>query len=106
MGSRDGWSTGLGTVDVMMNIVAFEILNSVRLEIRLSVVDRHGRADLAIAALAHDRAVEIGEAPPLASASVTCLGTRLTTLEAALIHALYMLDGQLAKNELGAEPKK
>jgi len=75
-------------------------------EVRLSVVDRDGRADLMIAALAHDRAVEIGEVPPLASASVTCSGTRLTKLEAALIHALYMLDGQLAKNELGAEPKK
>ena len=49
--------------------------------------------------VAHPRAGEIGEVPPLGSVSVTCSATRLRTMEAALIHALYMLDGQLAKGE-------
>jgi len=70
-----------------MNIVAFETMNQVRLELRMSVVDRRGRADIVIAALAHDRNHEIGEVPPLGSVSVSCLGSRLRSLDAALIHA-------------------
>jgi putative effector of murein hydrolase len=64
----------------------------------MTTADYHGRADLRIAALAHDLSKEIGEVPPLASASVTILGTRLKSLEGALIHALYVLDDQLAES--------
>jgi hypothetical protein len=84
-----------------MNMVAFEAMNNVRIEVRMSVGDHHGRSDLLIAALAHPRNVEIGEVPPLASVSLSCLGSHLKSLEAALIHALYLLDGQLAENALG-----
>ena len=100
MGLRDRWSSGIDLVDVAMNMVAFEVMNNVRMEVRLTVVNRKGEADILIAALAHDRSVPTGDLPPLASVNVSCLGTRLQSLEAALIHALYMLDGQLAKNEL------
>lgn len=102
MGRNDRWSSGIDLTDVAMNVVAFETMNRVKIEVRLSVEDRDGRADFRIAALAHDRKIPIGEAPPLASVSVSCLGTRLTSLEAALIHALYMLDGQLVSNEIGS----
>jgi hypothetical protein len=80
--------------------VAFEAINGVRLELRISTADYHGRADLAVAALAHSRKVEIGDQPPLGSVSVTISGTRLQSLEGALIHALYLLDAQLAEHEL------
>jgi len=87
------------------NLVAFEAMNNVRLEIRVSTADYHGRADLAVAVWAHDRNVPIGDQPSLASASVTCSGTRLKTLEGALIHALYILDAQLASVELEENDK-
>ena len=88
------------------NIVAFEAMNDVKLEIRVSTADAHGKADLEVAVLAHSRKTPIGVAPSLASASVTCSGTRLKSLEGVLIHALYLLDAQLASLEIrSAEPK-
>jgi hypothetical protein len=84
---------------VVGNLVAFEVINNVRLEIRMSTADDHGRVDLAITVAAHDREVPLGDQPSLGSVSVTCSGTRLRTMEAALIHALYLLDGQLAAGE-------
>lgn len=100
MGSNRDSLSGLGWKDVAGNLVAFEAINGVRLEIRLSTADYHGRADLAVTAIAHDRKGEIGDLPPLGSASVTILGTRLKSLEGALIHALYVLDAQFAENAL------
>ena len=100
MASSKDLSSGLGWKDVAGNLVAFEAINGCRLEIRLSTADYHGRADLAITALAHDRKAEIGDQSPLASASVTILGTRLKSLEGALIHALYVLDAEFAENAL------
>ena len=100
MGSRDRWSSGIDVPEVAMNIVAFEVMNNVRVELRLTTVDRNGLADIVIAALAHDRTMPIGEVAPLASVSVSCLGSRLRTMEAALIHALYQLDSTLDKNVL------
>jgi hypothetical protein len=83
-----------------MNIVAFEALNDVRIEVRMSVGDRNGEADVRLVALAHNRNLPVGEAPPLASASLSCSGSRLLTMDAALIHLMYMLDGQLAFDAL------
>jgi len=79
------------------NLIAFEAINAVRLEIRMSTADYHGRADLAVEVLAHDRKVEVGEQPSLASVRLTCSGSRLKSLEALLIHALYQLDFQLGE---------
>jgi len=106
LGQKDRWLSGIDLVDVGMNVVAFEAMNNVRIEIRMSVGDYHGRADLLVTALAHDRKVPIGEAPPLASVSVSCLATKLRSLEAALIHVLYLLDGQLAENALASRESK
>jgi hypothetical protein len=106
LGSNDRWLNGIGSLDVLMSMVAFERINNVRLEIRLSSTETRGKADLQIMCAAHAVGVEIGEAPSLASVSVTCLATNLKSLDAALIHALYLLDGKLASNELGGTVKK
>jgi len=100
LASNRDFSGGIGWKDVAGNLVAFEAINGCRLEIRISTTDYHGRADLQVAAIAHDRKAEIGDLPPLASANVTIMGTRLKSLEGALIHALYVLDSQLAEAEL------
>jgi hypothetical protein len=70
------------------------------MEVRLSVGDRHGRACVLLTGLAHRRDRDVGEVPPLASVSVNCLALNLRSLDAALIHVLYLLDGQLAENEI------
>lgn len=99
MASSRGSSNGADWKDVVGNLVAFEAINFVRLEIRMSTADDHGRADLAVTVLAHAADVPIGDQAPLASVSVKCSATNLRTLEGALIHALYALDSQLAHGE-------
>lgn len=91
---------GIGIVDVAINVTAFEVMNNVRVEVRLSCIDRHGRPDIQMVAIAHRRDVPIGDGSPLASVTLTCLASRLTTVDAALIHALYQLDSMLAHNEM------
>lgn len=100
MGSKKFSQEGIMMVDVAMNMTAFEVMNDVKVELRLSTVARHGRSDIQLTGVAHSRAGEIGELPPLASVSVTCLATNLTSTDAALIHVLYLLDGQLAEREM------
>lgn len=106
MGRNDVWRSGLDLTDVAMNIAAFEQMNQVKIEMRLSVGDRQGRACVLVTAAAHQRDLDIGEAPSSASVSVNCLALNLRSLDAALIHALYLLDGQLDNNEPGGKVKK
>jgi hypothetical protein len=89
-----------------MVMLAFETMNKVRLEVRISRVDVGERSDLGIAMLAHPQGVEIGDQPPLASVSVRCSAMNLKTLDAAVLAALYRLDFQLALNELESEAPK
>jgi hypothetical protein len=100
LASKRPYSAGVDWKDVAGNLVAFEAINGVRLEIRISTGDYKGRADLLVTAIAHETKHEIGEAPPLASVSATCSGSRLRSLEALVIHILYTLDGRLADNEM------
>lgn len=102
MASSRSSSNSADWKDVVGNLVAFEAINGVRLEIRMSTGDHGGRADLCVSVLAHDPKKGIGVAPPLASANVTCSATRLRTMEGVLIHALYVLDAQLGEQELRA----
>jgi len=92
-------SVGGDWTDVAGTVAAFQAINSVRLEVRMSAADHHGRADLAITVIAHSLDGQIGDRPPLASASVTCWGMNRRTLEDVLILALYKLDAQLASGE-------
>jgi len=99
LASSRGSSNGVDWRDVAGNIVAFEAINGVRVELRITTTNHHGRADLWIALLAHPADREIGEVAPLASVSLSTSATRLRSLEAAIIHGLYLLDGKLASNE-------
>jgi len=92
--------------DVVGNLMAFEAMNNVRLELRLASMLRHGKPDLAVTALAFPKLEESMEQPHLALVRLTCSALNLRTLDAALIHALYLLDGQIASNELERENLK
>lgn len=91
---------------MLMNLVAWEDINTCRVEVRLCCTRIGEVPDLVVVAVAHQQGPEIGEAPPLASVSVKCSAMRLRSLDAAIIHALYVLDSQLAKNEFEGVNKK
>lgn len=103
MVSNQGSSKTADWRDVAGNIVAFEVMNGVRLEIKVTTVDHRGRADLSVGVWAFDRKDETGDPKVLASVCVTCSATRLKTLEGVLIHALYMMDAKLVGVELWQE---
>lgn len=85
--------------DVAVTLAAFEKINQVRVQISLNCVEEKGRTDVCITSTAWQMASPFTEAGFLASSSATCLAMNLRSLEAALIHSLYSLDGQLAKRE-------
>jgi len=91
--------------DVTDMLQAFESHNDVRLEIRMSVAVVGKVPTLELVAIAHPPAWQIGEVPPLASASLKCSALNLKHLRDALTHAMYVLDSQLAWNELNGVPK-
>jgi hypothetical protein len=88
-----------GGQDVVMNLEAFEAINTVTIEIRMRSSLRGGLADIVMTALAHPSAELIGEVPPLASVSRSYLGMQVKTLDAAVFQLLYALDAQLALRE-------
>ena len=92
--------------DVVMNLLAFETMNRVRLEVRMNRKDVGVASDLSVTVVAHPAEGEIGEVTPLGSVNVLCSATRLKTLEACIIHALYLLDSKLAWQEFDATIKK
>lgn len=83
-------------------IVAFQAINNVRVEMRLSAGDWQGRADVRLTMVAHPLEGEIGEVVPLGSVSLNLLATNLRTMDAALIHGLYVLDARLASGEFAS----
>lgn len=93
-------------VDVAMVILAFEDMNKVCIEIRLSRVGSGEKRDIGVTAIAHPEAGAIGDLPPLASVSVTCSATHLKTLDSVVLACLYRLDHQLAFNEFAAADLK
>lgn len=99
-------SAGSDVLDVTELLCSFEEQNSVMIEIRLSRVGSGQHSDLMMVMVAHAVGAEIGVAPPLASVNVRCLALNRKKLEAAVIHGLYLLDFQLAQNELEGGCKK
>ena len=99
-------SNSADVVDVTMVMLAFEAMNKLRLEVRLTRVDDGVASDLLVAVIAHPPTGEIGEVPPLASTSVKCSALNLKTLDSAVLAALYRLDFQLACNELESARQK
>lgn len=95
------FSLQMGEVaDVLDLLLGFEVMNGVKLELRVSTVGAPGSMDLGVTLVAHDHREDIGAVPPLASQSVRCLDTGLKNLRDVVTHVLYLVDGQLARNEL------
>jgi hypothetical protein len=92
-----GSSNSADWADVAATMVAFEAINNVRLEVRMATADHRGTVDIALTVVAVERSAEDREVRTLASANVRCSAMNLKSLEAALIHALYILDGRLAE---------
>ena len=90
--------------DVTDLLQAFESHNDVRLEIRLSVATVRKVPTLELVGIAHPPAWQIGEVAPLASVSLKCSALNLRNLRDAFIHLTYVLDSQLAFNEMRGEP--
>lgn len=91
--------------DVAFSLVAFEAINSCRIEFRMSTSDRGGRSDVQLTAIAHPLEEAIGVATPLASVNRSFSGMRLTSLDAAVFQLLYALDFQLAEREFESTKK-
>jgi hypothetical protein len=87
--------------DAAIHITAMEAINQLKVEIRLTVVDRQGRGVIQVEAVAWDNRESYGEVPPSVSVKSTCLAMNVTSLAAAVIHVLYLLDGKLGRKELG-----
>lgn len=88
--------------DVTDVLVAFEEHNNVRIHLVTETVYTSKGPDLAVGAYAWDRVAEEPGARCLASVSVRCSAMNLRAWNAVLTRVLYMLDGQLAKNEFAA----
>jgi hypothetical protein len=100
LGLKNGSSGEIAVVDLAMNIVAFESMNKCRIVLTMEVYDRHGHADVRIQATAYDRASDPAVHASLASVTMSAMSTGMKTLDAALIHVLYLLDGELGRNAL------
>ena len=100
MALRNGSSAEIGLLDSAMHIAALQAMTGTRVVMTLTAGDHDGRADVSVGAVAYDRTVEGADQPVLASVSVNCLATRLRTLDAALIHVLYLLDGEIARRAM------
>ena len=103
MGLRKGSSRETGLLDVAMHIVALQAMANARIVITLTAGDHNGRADVAVGAVAYDRTVDGPDQPVLGSVSVNCLATQLWMMDAALIHTLYLLDGEIARRVMSRE---
>lgn len=100
-------SLQMGEVADILELMAdFERHNSVRLETRIGLCRLVTKQDICVTMLAHQQGEEVGEVPPLASVSVSCLSTNLRNLRDVVIHALYALDLRLALNEFESAERK
>jgi len=88
--------------DLVDMLIGFEAQNKVRVKLIAELPFPLVRGDLEVTVVAYPVSAPSSEAKPLACASVTCLATGLRDLANVLIHALYLLDSQLADLELGS----
>lgn len=92
--------------DLVHLLTAFEAINRVRLGIRMSRSLTSRVPDMAVTLVASEVDTESGDLKDLGSVSLTCLASNLRSLEAVLIHGLYLLDAQLARHELEVASKE
>lgn len=93
--------------DVAAVLEGFEEVNTCRIQVTLELKGQGLLRHLLVGAVAYDRRETAGEVTTLASVSVTSLASNLKNVTAVVIHALYMLDGKIAYQEMqSAENKK
>lgn len=103
MASSDRWLSGVDLGDVTLNITAFEVMSNCKIELCFTAEDNHGRGQLWVGATAFTRPPEGMDRSVLASVRSSVSGLRVRSLEAAVIHTLYLLDGALGRKELRGE---
>lgn len=92
--------------DVTVTIAAFEKINEVRVNVRLGCIEHKGHTDLEMIAEAWSLPGLQQEVKLLGCVSVRCSTINLKSMDAALIHVLYLLDGKLDEAEFAAVDKK
>jgi len=106
LGSRHHSLEMTEVADVRDTLMAFEEHNNVQVELRMGLSVLNGVPDIEMTAIAHQRGVEIGDQPSLASVSVKCSVTNLKHWKDVHTHVLYALDFQLALNEYASAERK
>ena len=86
--------------DVTQLLEDFEQHNSIRITLTVETLHTSAGPTIALGAIAYDRENDNGEAKPLAYVSVKCSALNLRRWTAAITHVLYVLDAQLARNEM------
>lgn len=92
--------------DVAVSWLFLESTNQVTITIALGMAMRGATPEPLLNAIAWDAKPENAEAQPSALANVRCWGFGFKTLEAALFHLLYTVDGQIAQNEFANASNK
>jgi hypothetical protein len=103
LASKLGYSPGVTWRDVALAWEEFEGIEEVVIKMTVQSTLTRGMADLLVTAVATRDAAPNGEVPPSVSASATCLGSNLLSLEGVLFQLLYVLDFQHAAAEYRKE---
>jgi hypothetical protein len=103
---KEGSSTGVDAVDVLHVLAAFQTINKCHLYGMFEVTGTDARPTLVLTISAWDGPMDLPEARPLASQKSPIGSSGPRTMEAAILQALYAIDGQLAEEEFARVNKK
>jgi hypothetical protein len=92
--------------DIAIAWAAFEEINQVTVTIACGMAPRKGVPEPVLDAIAWDNKTENTEAKPSALANARCWAFGYRSLDTAVFHLLYTLDGRLAEQELANAGKK
>ena len=92
--------------DMTALLHSFEEHNQIRVTLTVETLMRRTGPTLAIGAIAYNSGDDSPGAKPLAYVSVICSAINLRHWNAALTHVLYVLDAQLALNEMHLATEK
>jgi hypothetical protein len=93
-------------MDVEYLMAAFEELNSCTLSALFSLERKGGKSQLAVEMIAFTRVVAPAEPVALGSVQSSLSALNTLSMEAAIMHCLYLIDAQLARKEMGIDPPK
>lgn len=93
-------------MDVAVSWLFLENVNEVTITMALGMVLRGETPEPLLQAIAWDAKPENADQQPSALANARCWAFGFKTLEAALFHLLYTVDGQIARNELANAGKQ